>query len=297
MNLEIISGPVIGGVIGYFTNYIAVKMLFKPYNPIKIGKYTIPFTPGIIPKGKDRVAKALGSMVADTLLTEDDIINTLLNEDIIKTIQDGVITYIYRHDDAHITVSNILDKFIKEDKIDDIREKIVSFLTTKIVDVLENEDIGNIIATEGAKTIKDKLPPALALFVNDKMISSIASSLGGGVNEFIKAKGEDYVFPVVCKECGKLENSTVKSLLDIVDIDEIRLRNIIEEVYKRFVREKASVILKKINISSIVEEKIKEMNMRELEELVLSVMKKELNAIVNLGALIGFIIGILNIFI
>ena len=37
--------------------------------------------------------------------------------------------------------------------------------------------------------------------------------------------------------------------------------------------------------------------MRELEELVLSVMKKELNAIVNLGALIGFIIGILNIFI
>lgn len=297
MDFAIISGPIIGGIIGYCTNYIAVKMLFKPYNPIKIGKYTLPFTPGIIPKGKDRVAKALGNMVADTLLTEEDIINTLLNEDIIKTIQDGVITYVYRHDNTEIKVSNILEKFIEEDKLDDIREKVISFLTTKVVNVLENEDIGNIIATEGSKTIKEKLPTALSLFVNDKMISSIATSLGDGVNEFIKNNGEDYVFPVICKEYSKFENGTIKEFLDIIDIDEDGLRKIIKDIYIRFVREKAGLILKKLNISSIIEEKIKEMNMRELEELVLSVMKKELNAVVNLGALIGFIIGILNIFI
>ena len=39
------------------------------------------------------------------------------------------------------------------------------------------------------------------------------------------------------------------------------------------------------------------MDVKELEKLCLSVMKKELNAVVNLGAVIGFIIGILNIFI
>ena len=39
------------------------------------------------------------------------------------------------------------------------------------------------------------------------------------------------------------------------------------------------------------------MDVMELENMVLSVMKKELNTIVNLGALIGFVIGILNIFI
>lgn len=35
--IEILAGPVIGAVIGYCTNYIAVKMLFKPLNPVKLG--------------------------------------------------------------------------------------------------------------------------------------------------------------------------------------------------------------------------------------------------------------------
>ena len=57
--LELISGPLIGGIIGYSTNYIAVKMLFRPLKPVKIGNYTLPFTPGIIPKRKDKLAEAI----------------------------------------------------------------------------------------------------------------------------------------------------------------------------------------------------------------------------------------------
>lgn len=60
--IEILAGPVIGAVIGYCTNYIAVKMLFKPLNPVKLGNWTLPFTPGIIPKGKARMAKAMGEV-------------------------------------------------------------------------------------------------------------------------------------------------------------------------------------------------------------------------------------------
>ena len=78
--LKYIIPPVIGAVIGYFTNYIAVKMLFRPLHPVKIGGKTLPFTPGIIPKGKPRLAKALGKAVGTTLLTENDIKNVLLSE-------------------------------------------------------------------------------------------------------------------------------------------------------------------------------------------------------------------------
>ena len=46
-----------------------------------------------------------------------------------------------------------------------------------------------------------------------------------------------------------------------------------------------------------MEQKINDMDVKELEKLVLSVMKKELNAIVWLGALIGFILGIIMIFV
>ena len=68
MDLTIIAGPLIGAVIGYFTNYLAVKMLFRPRREIKIGSKTLPFTPGVIPKGKPRLARVIGRTVADTLV-------------------------------------------------------------------------------------------------------------------------------------------------------------------------------------------------------------------------------------
>ena len=42
--LRLLAGPLIGAVIGYCTNYIAVKMLFRPLYPVKIGNWTLPFT-------------------------------------------------------------------------------------------------------------------------------------------------------------------------------------------------------------------------------------------------------------
>ena len=48
--LHYIAGPLLGAVIGYCTNWLAVKMLFKPLEPIKVFGRTLPFTPGVIPK-------------------------------------------------------------------------------------------------------------------------------------------------------------------------------------------------------------------------------------------------------
>ena len=47
----------------------------------------------------------------------------------------------------------------------------------------------------------------------------------------------------------------------------------------------------------MIEKKINEMDMLEVERLVLSVMKKELDAVVALGAVIGFALGLVNVFI
>ena len=50
----------------------------------------------------------------------------------------------------------------------------------------------------------------------------------------------------------------------------------------------------KLNISQMIEDKINAMDMDELEKLVLQVMKKELDTIVNLGAVIGLLLGLIN---
>ena len=79
-------------------------------------------------------------------------------------------------------------------------------------------------------------------------------------------------------------------------MDQEQIRNLVETVYEKALNSEIENVLEKINISQMVEEKINAMSVEELEHIVLAVMKKELNTIVNLGALIGFLLGVLNIF-
>lgn len=67
--------PVLGGVIGYFTNDIAIKMLFRPYKAIYIGRRKLPFTPGLIPRNQERLAKNISNTIMGSLLTPGELQN------------------------------------------------------------------------------------------------------------------------------------------------------------------------------------------------------------------------------
>ena len=60
------------------------KMLFRPHRPIYIGKFQVPFTPGLIPKRRDELAVQLGKMVVEHLLTPEGIGKKLTNEEFQK---------------------------------------------------------------------------------------------------------------------------------------------------------------------------------------------------------------------
>ncbi|MGF1499379.1 MAG: DUF445 domain-containing protein [Elainellaceae cyanobacterium] len=71
----LVAPPVIGGIIGYFTNDLAIKMLFRPYRPIYIGKRRLPFTPGLIPSNQGRLAKRVADTIMGSLLTPQELQN------------------------------------------------------------------------------------------------------------------------------------------------------------------------------------------------------------------------------
>ena len=81
LTLKILAGPLLGAVIGYFTNLIAVKMLFRPKKAKYIGKLRLPFTPGLIPKRKSALARALGNAVATRLVTASDMQSLFAGEE------------------------------------------------------------------------------------------------------------------------------------------------------------------------------------------------------------------------
>lgn len=65
----------VGGVIGYFTNDIAIKMLFRPYRALYVGKRRLPFTPGLIPRNQERLAKRISDTIMGSLLTPEELQN------------------------------------------------------------------------------------------------------------------------------------------------------------------------------------------------------------------------------
>ena len=65
--------PIAGGIIGYFTNDLAIKMLFRPYRPLFLGKQQLPFTPGLIPRNQGRLAQRVADTIMGSLLTPEEI--------------------------------------------------------------------------------------------------------------------------------------------------------------------------------------------------------------------------------
>jgi uncharacterized membrane protein YheB (UPF0754 family) len=63
----------VGAIIGYFTNDIAIKMLFRPYRALYIGTKRVPFTPGLIPRNQERLAKNISKTIMGSLLTPEEL--------------------------------------------------------------------------------------------------------------------------------------------------------------------------------------------------------------------------------
>ncbi len=65
--------PITGSIIGYFTNDIAIKMLFRPYRALYLGQWQVPFTPGLIPSNQERLAKRISDTIMGSLLTPEEL--------------------------------------------------------------------------------------------------------------------------------------------------------------------------------------------------------------------------------
>ena len=283
----------VGALIGYCTNYIAIKMLFRPKNPVKIGSVKLPFTPGIIPKNQPRIAKAVGEAVGEKLFTSDDIKDVLQSEEMKSNITGSLMGLVT----TDRTIEEILKGNMGDEKYGEVIDKVYDTVCDKIEEGIKEADIASIIKDAGKDAILEKVQGTmLAMFVNEDLIMSIMEPLKKAIDKYIDEHGEEKIIPIVSKEIESIEKKTPDEMLESVGITTDMIEGAITEIYDGFVNDKADEIIKKINISAIVEQKLNDMDVEEVEDLVMSVMKNELQAVINLGALIGAVIGIINIF-
>lgn len=294
MQWDIITGPVIGAVIGYVTNLIAVQMLFHPINPVYIGKFRLPFSPGIIPKGKARFAKAIGNVVGNNLLNAASIKDTLLSKDTQEQIGKQLELIFEKLAADQTSLEVRIQALMGESARMQLEGDIVRTLSEKISSELISMDLGRVFASEVTAAIQEKVQGTmLAMFVKPAVLEPIEEGIRQRVNVYIIEHGEEKVKDLIQKEYTKLNEETVSSLVSHIPTKE--LKETLLKFYRMLVTNYSDSLLAAMNLSKIAEEKVNAMDTKEVEELVLSIMKKELGAVVNLGAVIGLILGLVNL--
>ena len=286
--------PLVGAVIGYFTNLIAVKMLFFPHEEKRIFGHRVPFTPGAIPKGKARLAKAAGKIVQNDLFTREDISGKLLTEEVEKPLIDKVMSIL----DENIRDTGIILTGSPE-KYDKLEKSFIELLEIKITDALLRMDIPALVRDEGRRVLREQAARngLLRLVVSDNLIDKAMKSVSDKMEEFIFMHAPEMISEITESRIHDLGERTPLHVLEQAGYDPEFVRKKITEAYRESVVNAVNSALKRIDVASIVEDKINSMSVEELEKGVLQVMKEELNMIVSLGALIGLLIGCINIFI
>ena len=319
--ISYILAPALGGIIGYITNDIAIRMLFRPHKAKYIIGLHVPFTPGIIPKEKGRIADAIGGVISENLMNKDVLERYLLSDDMVSKVRLSVEEFIETQKHNPETVKEFLGHYLSDDEIATISQNVNESITKQTYTKLSDASVGEKVAHIAIDHVAEKLSidgaQELLAGLGGAMrgIGGMAAGLFGGnivarflgmlrepaehflannINTMLKNNGEDIVSNMVGGEVEGFLNKPVCKLLEGHDDQLKQAVNTVESIYRSIINDHLPKILESIDISKIVRERINEMDVNETEKLIFQVMDKELKAIVWLGALLGLVMGSLN---
>ncbi len=294
MNYEIITAPLIGAAIGFITNGIAIKMLFRPWKPIYIGKFRLPFTPGLIPKEQPRIAAAIGKVVGNNLLDNETIKETLLSDE----TKNKLFTYIDKKIMSLSENTQTLSEFLDSKNIlagIDEKEKSTRFtisdaITSKLIDA----NVSSAMVDFASEELVKNANPMIA-GIASKAINSARDSIIKKIEGLIKSKAPDIIADFIDKEYEKLKSKPINECTEIMISKFPDYKERIWKLFNSLIQTQLSHILHGFNIQGIVEQKIIQYELPELENLIMAICKKELNALVILGGVLGLLMGFLNV--
>ena len=249
----------------------------------------------------------------------------LLSDEMLNKVTAAIESAIDAQKSNSQTAEEFLSGFLSAREIADLKHTVGSGLTAQVEAKLVDSSLGERIAHLAMDHIVAKLGVNGAQEILSgqgnamKGVSGITSALFGSHNivgkflEMLREPTEKYLaknINAILRTNGheivaNLTNNGIDTFLStsmadhLADKDE-QIRQLIDTLvglYQTVVREYLPGILTSVDISRIVRERINEMDVAETEKLIFKVMQKELKAIVWLGALLGLIMGSINILI
>jgi uncharacterized membrane protein YheB (UPF0754 family) len=186
MKLTFILIPLISAFIGWFTNWIAIKMLFHPRVPAKVLGITFH---GIFPKRQKQFAKKLGKLVSEELLSFSDIEEKISDP---KNIE-KLMPYVETHIDHFLRVKlaeemPMISMFIGEKTTNQMKGIFIQELQTLFPQIMENYmgqlqkdlDLEKIVVDKVSGFSSDKLEEILQAIMSKefRFVEIIGGVLG-----------------------------------------------------------------------------------------------------------------------
>ncbi|AUS13222.1 MULTISPECIES: DUF445 domain-containing protein [Bacillus] len=356
---------VIGAAIGAVTNHLAIQMLFRPYKAYYLFGKRVPFTPGLIPRRRDELAKQMGLVVVNHLLTPEGIKKRLVSDAAkTKALQVGE-QLIQKLSLSEVTVKEALEKAGVKRPDEAADAWISSWTDDKLHELFRrygNQSLKELVPLEAQEKLEEKIP-MISEYILSRSVRYFESDegkmrLGNMIDDFLKERGmlgsmvqmflgnsslADRVLPELLKflrneetnkllsdllknEWGKLREYTFneadekwnaralifslkRSVLQAFstapffdntigtltvryesELTQHMLPALLDKLLEG-VSANLESVFKRLRLEEIVKEQVDQFPVERLEEMVLSISKKEFKMITYLGGLLGGMIG------
>ncbi len=294
MNLQIITAPLIGGLIGLITNSLAIKMLFRPYKEIKIAGIHIPFTPGLIPKEKARIAHAIAQVIASYILDQDTILVALASDKIKEAYERKYDEYIHIWKSSEMTIGQVLSKYHMHESVNNMEKRISDSISNYLIEQCKEEELARKLIIFAFSSFKDNMNP-LVYKMGKKALNTAQEAMIHQVDALIMEHGKEYIEQYLDQTYAKGLDYPIAEVILNMEQHHPNIKNLLWEKYIELIQNKFGKFLSTLNVQQIIENKINDYDLKELENMIMEISRKELNALVWLGGLLGVIMGFINL--
>jgi len=160
--------PLIGAVIAFSTNLLAIVMIFRPHKELRAFGLRVPFTPGLVPRQRQQLAQKMGETIAENILTSNALVEAVSNTKIIDNIVDIVQNFVEKIATSPDTASKIAADLLKRDEEDVVRaavqnsKKLVAKLLEIAQEYAQDKALPYLQSEDFARLVKEFVNTSLA---------------------------------------------------------------------------------------------------------------------------------------
>ena len=290
--ISLLFSILMGALIGYGTNALAVEMLFRPYAPKYIGKWKLPFTPGLIPKEQGRIADSLGELIEKELFAPEVVSKALDTPEAKASIGAWLEQLFATAAASEKTPRELLVEVFGEEEYIQKREDLSSLLCTYLVKKATQAKLGESFARQLSHRTDEKLPFLRSGSLEDVYVNTLGKLIDRELEKSLPEIVQQYVY----REAGTFLGTPLSVTVKKYEGELPRLKDGFMGLIHAAIIGALPQLLSSGHIKNLVVSRIDSLTPRELNTMLKGLMKKELAAIEWLGALLGGILGAVTYF-